>query len=182
MRRLFRVLGVGIGLLTSATAWADGVPAGYRQIAGEYGVPASLLYAVALAESGRTLELAGRRVVRPWPWTLNVGGKGYYFETREDAWTALRAHRAAGQRSIDIGLMQVNWRWHADRLKDPYAALDPYYSLRVAAQILRDCQGETGDWWAAVGCYHAPGTGEAARARAERYRARVRAQWRRLDG
>ncbi len=63
---------------------------------------------------------------------------------------------AAGQASVDIGLMQVSWRYHRDRLASAALALDPYRNLHVAAEILAACFREREDWWAAVGCYHAP--------------------------
>ena len=93
-----------------------------------------------------------------------------------EAWQALRDWLAQGKRSIDIGLMQVNWRYHQKRLGDPWQALDPYHNLRVGADILQDCYATEQDWWASVGCYHAP----ANPARAERYRRRVESQWRRI--
>jgi hypothetical protein len=43
-------------------------------VASEVGVPSTLLYAVALAESGRVV--GGLRTARPWPWTLNLAGQG----------------------------------------------------------------------------------------------------------
>ena len=98
------------------------------------------------------------------------------FASRAAAWAELRQALAAGERSIDIGVMQVNWRYHRDALQDPWQALDPYYNLRVAATILVDCYQLRGDWWNAVGCYHAP----QAAGRAARFRDRVRAHWRRL--
>ncbi len=169
-----------LGLLVLGSGvQAESIPAGYRQIAGESGVPPSLLYALALAESGRPVGPGGG--LRPWPWTLNVGGKGYRFETREAAWVALAGFLAQGKRSIDIGLMQINWKYHADRLKNAYLALDPYTNLRVAAGIFRDCYRVRGDWWSAVGCYHAPSPDPRARRRAERYQARVQRHWQRLS-
>lgn len=168
--------------LTTGAAAAEPVPPGYRQVARETGVPPRLLYAIGLTESGRRVEIDGRSVLRPWPWTLNVGGKGLYFPTRAQATETLEALYDQGRRSIDIGLMQVNWRYHRSRLADRRQALDPYFNLRVAARILRECHEATHDWWQAVGCYHSPGKGKAARKRAERYRARVRRHWRGLDG
>jgi hypothetical protein len=35
--------------------------------------------------------------------------------------------------------MQVNWRYHQDKLGSPWQALDPYHNLRVGAEILQDC-------------------------------------------
>jgi len=76
---------------------------GYRTIAAECGIPYTVLYAVALTESGK--QVRPTDVYRPWPWTLNIGGRGYFFDSRLAAWQALTASLQAGQRSIDIGLM-----------------------------------------------------------------------------
>ena len=82
------------------------VPAGYASAARTHGIPADIFYAVALTESGKVVDRFRTR--RPWPWTLNVGGRGYFYAPREDAHRALRRFLAQGKRSIDIGLMQVN--------------------------------------------------------------------------
>ena len=76
--------------LLPTPGWANaGVPAGYRTVAAEQGVPASLLYAVALAESGTVVD--AREKIRPWPWTLNVSGQGRFFPSRQAASVALSA-------------------------------------------------------------------------------------------
>jgi len=150
------------------------VPVGYQQVADAYDLPPEVLYAVALTESARQVDSTGN--VRPWPWTLNVRGRGHFFASRREAEAALQDLLDQGRRSIDIGIMQVNWRYHRQRLGSPRLALDPYHNLRVAAEILHDCHQRRQDWWAAVGCYHAPNSPQ----RAARYRARVRAHWRRV--
>ena len=161
---------------TPITYAEEAVPSAYRWIATEHGIPAGLFYAIALAESGRTL--ASKRGRRPWPWTLNIAGMGVVFNSRWQAWRALDESLRAGQDSVDIGLMQVNWRFHKARLGSTWLALEPYHNLSVAADILKDCYEKRRDWWASVGCYHAP----ADKARAQRYRARVAALWRELPG
>ena len=161
-------------LVTSASGGADSVPAGYRMIATERSIPYTVFYAVALTESGR--RVAPADVYRPWPWTLNVAGRGYFFDSRLAAWQALTDWLQAGRRSIDIGLMQVNWRYHQERLGTPWQALDPYFNLRVGAGILQDCYITRQDWWASVGCYHAPTNSH----RADQYRRRVVSHWQRL--
>ena len=166
---------VSTATLLPTPGWADaGVPAGYRTVAAEQGVPASLLYAVALAESGTVVD--ARRHRRPWPWTLNVSGQGRFFPSRQAASQALEAELTAGRESVDIGLMQINWRYHKARLASPTRALDPYHNLRVAAEILRDCYRRRGDWWDAVGCYHAPSNAR----RAARYQQGVLGHWQRV--
>lgn len=159
---------------TAAPTDAAAVPQGYRQVAAEYGIPPAIFYAVALAESGRVLDASP--ALHPWPWTLNIRGKAQFFERRRAAERALAAALAEGEDGIDVGLMQVNWRYHRARLKEPRAALDPYRNLRAGAAILQGCRQSRQDWWSAVGCYHAP----ADPARALAYRARVADHWRRL--
>jgi len=150
------------------------VPPGNRLVAARNGIPPAIFYSVALAESGTRIDAL--RLSRPWPWTLNVGGEGHFYPSRHAAAQALDVQLAQGRSSNDIGLMQVNWRYHQDRLTSPQGALDPYRNLQVAAEILADCFRGRHDWWAAVGCYHAPNDP----ARAAGYRDRVRRHWRRI--
>lgn len=165
------------GIFFVIPAHADNaVPSAYRSVAAEYGIPLQLFYAVALTESGTLIAAMNRR--RPWPWTLNIAGKGIYFSTRLAAWQALDQSLRNGETSVDIGLMQVNWRFHQRRLGNSWLALEPGHNLAVGAEILADCYKNRRDWWASIGCYHAPSDS----ARAKRYRRRVAAQWRQLTG
>ncbi len=172
--RTIRLLAV-FGVIWPTVLWcAPTVPNGYRVIAAEYGIPYTVLYAVALAESGVGTIDKGTHL--PWPWTLNVSGRGHFYTSREAAWNALNTYIARGERSIDIGLMQVNWRYHEDKLRDTWRALDPYFNLRVGAGILRQCFEQRDEWCEGVGCYHAPSNP----VRARRYRSRVVGHWQRL--
>ena len=159
---------------SSSAHAASAVPAGYRQVAAEYAIPAQIFYAVALTESGR--QVAGSKGAHPWPWTLNIRGEAQFFDGRSAAEAALQRALVKGEDEIDVGLMQVNWRYHQGRLGSAQGALDPYRNLRVGAQILSECHRARPDWWDAVGCYHAPADPE----RAARYQARVRQHWHRL--
>lgn len=157
-----------------ATGSVETVPEGYRRVAAAHDIPDKLLYAVALAESGKRIDALRR--TRPWPWTLNIGGEGRYYASRREAEIAVLQAFATDQRSVDIGLMQVNWSYHKASLRSVESAIDPYHNLDVGAQILAGCFRERGDWWAAVGCYHAPHDAKLAM----RYRQRVRRIWSRL--
>jgi hypothetical protein len=175
LRQSIDLLIVVAGLLVSTACWSTySVPAGYRAIARERAIPHTILYAVALAESGKQARSADE--YRPWPWTLNVAGEGHFYATRIEAWQALRIWLEQGRRSIDIGLMQVNWRYHRERLGTLWQALDPYHNLRVGAAILQECYSNSRDWWVSVGCYHAPANPQ----RAGKYRRRVQSRWLRL--
>ena len=157
------------------TASAEEIPSGYQAIALEQAIPAPLLYAIALTESGQH-RLSQQRW-RPWPWTLNVSGQGQFFASREAAWQALQRALADDAASVDIGLMQVNWRYHQRALGSPWQSLEPYHNLRVGAAILKRCHFLRVDWWDSVGCYHAPNDPS----RAQKYSERVKGHWRVLN-
>jgi hypothetical protein len=154
------------------------IPPAYIEVSRAFDIPPRILYAVAWTESG--LRLTSNQI-RPWPWTLNIHGQEERYASRQAAWQAIQNHLAAGRRSIDIGLMQINWRWHGKTLGDSWQALDPLHNLRTGAQLLRDLYRESGDWSVAIGRYHAPAATRQARARAKAYRARVRRRLAQLE-
>ena len=75
----------------------------YEAVADYVGVPADVLYAIAVAESG--LYQKGR--VSPWPWTLNVEGEAQRFDNRQAMFDGLMVALKAGRSRVDIGLMQI---------------------------------------------------------------------------
>lgn len=164
------------GMPAVANTGAD-IPSAYVVAAEDNGIPPEVLYAVAMTESQMSLGHA----VRPWPWTLNVGGKGYRYDTRSDACTALRSFLQK-TRVVDVGIAQMNVRWQTQvfgpgkRFSDPCAGLDPYANLDEAAKVIRQHYEASGDWVIAAGRYHRPAGGRPA----ERYRASVSRQLARL--
>jgi hypothetical protein len=99
--------------------------------------------------------------------------RGSIFRPRQSAWRASQVALTETDASVDIGLMQISWRYHQSSLGSSWQALDPYHNLRVAAALLRDCFNERGDWIESAGCYHAPNNP----ARANRYGRRVQERW-----
>jgi hypothetical protein len=122
-----------------------------RDAARATAVPLRLLHALAPTESGVDDGRGGRG---PWPWTLNVDGHGRYFHTRRAAERKLRRLLASGIENIDIGCMQVNWKWHHKGFRSPAAALDPKTNVLFAARLLRQYKRQAGTWAGAVGLYH----------------------------
>ncbi|NKB61231.1 MAG: transglycosylase SLT domain-containing protein [Gammaproteobacteria bacterium] len=165
---------LGCSAVTSVVN-SETIPAGYVQVANRYDIPPVLLYAVALTESGQSSLSDGR--FRPWPWTLNINGEGHYFPSRQAAWQALQSSVDIANNSVDIGLMQISWRYHSTALGSAWQALAPYHNLTVAAAILRDCQKKNTSWNERVGCYHAPNDS----ARAISYALRVKVHWEQLS-
>lgn len=144
-------------------------PSEYYAIASYSGVPADILYAVALAESGRG---AGQQR-RPHPWTLNIAGEPHYYDSRERMFDALMGALGSGRTNVDIGPLQLNWHWQYQRLLSPWQATEPFYNLKVAAGILAGHYARDGDWVVAIGKYHRAASGEAHEAAARAYSARV---------
>ncbi len=169
-----------------ASYWCYAIPSAYRQVADEINVPVDILYAIALTESGYQYQ----SVYNPWPWTLNIEGKAYRFNNRHSMLVKLK-QAIQDKQSVDIGIMQINWRWHKHRfeslqptlnspqpiLKSLQTALDPYINLKSGAEILVEQYQATGDWWLAVGRYHTPAQTKGSIKRAKRYRQRVRQHW-----
>jgi hypothetical protein len=85
---------------------------------------------------------------------LNVAGVGYRYGSRKAAYLALNTLVKSGETRIDVGLMQVHWRFHSAALGSTWTGLQPWHNLRVGASILKDCFRRTGNWTLASGCYH----------------------------
>lgn len=134
-----------------------------RTAAREAGIPADVLLAVALTETGRRID--GR--LRPWPWAANADGRSHWFATRDEALAFAQARLDQGRPSFDLGCFQINWRWHGDTLASPAVLLDPVAAARYAAGFLARLRAEFGTWEAAAGAYLS-----RTPALAQRYRAR----------
>jgi soluble lytic murein transglycosylase-like protein len=171
-----------LALFVAGESFSQEIPSQYQKTALEYGVPANVLYSIALNESGLALKSKSRRQkkVRPWPWTLNVAGMPRRYPSRKAAYQAIRYYLARGITLIDIGLMQVNWHYHKDKLIDPWTALDPVFNLKVGAAILKAEYRKTKDWVTAIGRYHSPGQKAHQKSRAKHYAGRVMKRLKRL--
>ena|GEM_PF-3287287 len=139
------------------------------------GLPAGLLQAIALAESGRYDP--ERRALLPWPWTVNAGGEGAYFASKAEAIRHVERLRARGRTNIDVGCLQINLGWHPTAFPDLEAAFDPETNAAYAAAFLQTLREEAGSWELAVERYHSrdPERGPS-------YRERVWRHWASLGG
>lgn len=119
----------------------------------EYGIPTHLLSAIASTESGRYHEGLGLKV--PWPWTINANGKGYFFNSKEEAIAAARHFRSHGVQSLDVGCMQVNIMHHPNAFHSLEDAFEPQTNIAYAASFLRDLYEEDShSWKQAAADYH----------------------------
>jgi hypothetical protein len=97
--------------------------------------------------------MAAGKIV-PWPWTINVQGTGYYYETIEEAIAAVREFQARGVRSIDVGCMQVNLYHHPHAFQTLEQAFDPEENVAYAASFLLKLKTHHASWHQAVAHYH----------------------------
>jgi hypothetical protein len=133
-------------------------------------LPARMMGAIAVVETGRPDATTG--TLRPWPWTINAEGQGFFFASKQQAIDTVRSLQARGVRSIDVGCMQVNLMFHPGAFASLDQAFDPGANARYAARFLTALRGAKTDWPAAIAAYHSetPALGAA-------YRQLVLARW-----
>lgn len=136
-------------------------------------IPTHLLAAIATTESGRYHKKLGMNV--PWPWTINVEGKGYFFQSKSEAIAQTRNFLSKGYNSIDVGCMQVNLKHHPKAFANLEQAFDPSTNVGYAAKFLRDNYATLGDWIKATAAYHSRTPHHGAR-----YLGEIERSWNRI--
>ena len=178
---------IAISVLLCHQTWANNViekealtPPLFHKVATEQRIPASILYAIVLAESQTSTVKQGQ----PWPWTINHAGTPHFFPDKVDAIIYARSLLSDQDVNFDVGLGQVNWKFHSRKFKDLSQAFDPYINLSVAGAFLRtqfdrrECVG----WKGAIGCYHRPNQrNNTHKLRARDYTQRVMKIWHTLE-
>jgi len=154
------LIGLGIAVLNVATAMPKAVWAkpdeseicitSARLASERTGVPFHVLQAISLTETGR--KSGG--VFRPWPWTVNMEGKGDWFDSRAQALAYVDKNFKRGARSFDVGCFQLNYKWHGQAFSSIEQMFDPTENALYAANFLRELYIEKGNWTDAAGAYH----------------------------
>ena len=159
--RRARVAAAGIALMT-----AGGAPPILAQEAGDAvacqragleaehkaDLPAGLLRAIGLVESGRIDPASGR--VAAWPWTINAGGTGQAFKSLPEALAETRTLQGRGVASVDVGCFQINLLHHPTAFASLEEAFDPSANAAYAARFLLALRTRTGSWDGAIAAYH----------------------------
>lgn len=133
-------------------------------------LPRAMLFSVSMVESGRFNKQT--RKTRPWPWTINAEGQSYYFKSKSEAVAATKGLLKEGIRSIDVGCMQVNLRYHPDAFANLEAAFDPATNVAYSADFLKRLYSRTDSWPEAIAAYHSQ-----SKTRSQPYFARVIDVW-----
>lgn len=115
------------------------------------GIPEQKLYAIAIQESGMKMR-DGK--IRPWPWTVNSPEGPRRFDTKEEAYAHIRQLVQRGITNIDIGALQVNLKYHWQRIRHR-DILDPKTNILTASEILKEeMENANGNIKRAVANYH----------------------------
>ena len=105
-------------------------------------IPSGLLLAIATVESGSK------------PYALNIQGKPIIARNKREAVALIHGALAEGITNIDIGVMQLNIRWHRENFGSIEEMLEPKQNIEYAASFLLTLYKKYGDWHKAVRFYH----------------------------
>lgn len=115
----------------------------FKEVADYWNIPQEWAEAISMVES------------RQHPWTLNIEGAGYYFETKEQVLEAAQEAWTAGK-SFDVGLMQVNSYWLKKYNIPLEAVFDPLANIYMGGYVLKEEIKQHGLTTQAIGAYHSP--------------------------
>jgi hypothetical protein len=105
-------------------------------------IPSGLLLAIATVESGSE------------PYALNIQGKSVIGRNKTEAVNLIHEALAKGITNIDVGVMQLNVKWHRENFKSIEEMLEPKKNIEYAASFLLTLYKKYGDWHKAVRFYH----------------------------
>lgn len=124
----------------------------FNQFEYKYNIPLDTLHSIALKESGRPHSKHKIDIV--WPWTVNIEGKGYYFNEKTEAVNFIKRKFLSGKRNIDVGCMQINLKHHPYAFSSVEDALEPINNVSYAAIFLKEKYQQFGSWHKAIANYH----------------------------
>jgi hypothetical protein len=108
----------------------------------EYNIPSGLLLAVAKTESN--LEV----------YALNIRGRPIFPTDRDAALKMIRQALDSGISNIDIGVTQLNYKWHHHNFSSLEAMLSPETNIKYAARLLLKLKQKHANWHTALRHYH----------------------------
>lgn len=135
-----------------------------------YRLPNKLLTSISLVESG----VIEGNTVNSWPWALNVNGKSKYFDNKKDTLSFLRKSLKKN-RNIDVGCMQINYKFHGHNFKNLDHILNPEENVKYAAEFLKKLFKRHKSWNEAISRYHS-----SEPSRKKRYLKKVKNFWDKL--
>lgn len=110
-------------------------------------MPLAVFYAVGLNETG------GRDGLQPY--AMNIDGRPSVNGSLAEGLAAFAAARRNGAKLIDVGCMQINYKYHGDKFGSVTEMFDPAHNIDYAARFLKELRAREGTWTLAVARYNA---------------------------
>lgn len=124
----------------------------FRYYESKYDIPKDLLHAISIKETSKIHSKY--KIALVWPWTANVNGQTYYFDTKAEAIKVIKNKIHKGDTSIDIGCLQINLAHHPYAFSNLDEAFDPSFNINYAASFLKLKYDKFKDWDKAIAHYH----------------------------
>ena len=140
----FSVFATGAAFAGGTSSSCEAVMARAAQ---RYNIPLAVFYAVGLVETG------GRNGLQPF--ALNIDGHASANATLADGLRSFSTAREHGAKLIDVGCMQINYRWHGAHFTSVAEMFDPARNVDYAARFLQELKTREGSWTLAVARYNA---------------------------
>lgn len=72
----------------------------------------------------------------PWPWSANLQGKSYYFKSEKALKDFINSLSSNEKENLDVGCMQLNYRYHGWKFKDVQEMTDPQRNMVLGTMYL----------------------------------------------
>ena len=140
MKKLFVLFYIFI-ICVEANAGNENIDMCYTTASAKYNVPEVVLRSIASVESDNNSN------------AVNIKGKSIYADTKEQAVQIIQSN---SDKSIDIGLMQINRLWFKKYNYPLELGLEACWNIHMGAYILHYEYMRHGDIWKAIAYYHSP--------------------------
>lgn len=105
-------------------------------------IPKGLLAAIAKVESDHR------------EYAINIGGRAVYTSSLAAVTSIAKSQIDSGVTNIDLGVMQLNYRWHGDKFASLEEMLTPEKNINYAASLLKTLYDQHRNWQKAIRHYH----------------------------
>jgi len=142
LKKIKSVALIAVIIFLNPVANAQGLKSLISDIEKQYSIPQGLLHSIALVESQMN------------PHAINVEGKAIISSSKTAALKVIEHYRSLGVTNIDIGVMQINYRWHGKEFTNLSEMLEVNNNIEYAAKLLSSLYKEHGSWHKATRLYH----------------------------
>lgn len=116
----------------------------------QFNIPHKLLSSISITEAGTTKN----GYYQAWPWSINNNGKSIYFNNKGEMINFINNAISSKQMNLDIGCMQINYKYHGKKFKDIDSMTNPEENIYYAGKFLKELYTRYRSWNTAISRYH----------------------------